>query len=165
MNLAEPPFHPRTLRDAFGCFATGVTVVTGRDAAGAAIGLTANSFTSVSLDPPLLLFCPANGASALPGLRATGRFAINILDLDGQHVADRFTRKGVDRFAEAEWEEWDGLPVLTAAKAAFGCTLHADHDGGDHRIIVGRVTRLGLAPDRESLLYVHGRYERVHVGG
>ncbi len=165
MENAQPPFDPRLLRDAFGCFATGVTVVTGSTADGTRFGLTANSFTSVSLDPPLLLFCPANTASALPALRDTGRFAINILDLDGQVVADRFTKKGVDRFADAEWDEWDGLPILATAKAAFACTLHADHDGGDHRIIVGRVTRLGQAADRESLLYLHGRYRRVHVGG
>ncbi len=165
MDFAAPPFDPRQLRDAFGCFATGVTVVTGRSPDGLRIGLTANSFTSVSLDPPLLLFCPANGASALPFLRSTGRFAINVLDIDGQAVADRFARKDIDRFAEADWQDWDGLPVLGAAKAAFACTLHADHDGGDHRILVGRVTRFALAPDRESLLYLHGRYRRVHVGG
>jgi flavin reductase (DIM6/NTAB) family NADH-FMN oxidoreductase RutF len=164
MELAQPPFDPRVLRDAFGCFATGVTIVTGRDPAGARVGLTANSFTSVSLDPPLLLFCPARTASALPALQASGRFAINVLDIDGQAVADRFTKKGIDRFAEAEWIEWDGLPVLAAAKAAFACELHADYDGGDHRIIVGRITRYGLAPERESLLYLHGRYRRVHDG-
>ena len=165
MDLTLPPFDPRHLRNAFGCFATGVTVVTGRAADGTRTGLTANSFTSVSLDPPLLLFCPANTASALPALRESGRFAINVLDLDNQHVADRFTKKGIDRFADAEWEEWDGLPVLKHAKAAFACTLHADHDGGDHRIIVGKVTRLGFLNSRESLLYLHGRYRRVHVDG
>jgi len=165
MDSSTLTLDPRGLRDAFGSFATGVTVVTGRAADGTRTGLTANSFTSVSLDPPLLLFCPANTASALPALRETGRFAINILDLDGQSVADRFTRKGVDRFADADWQEWDGLPVLGSAKAAFACTLHADHDGGDHRIIVGRVTRMGFSPDREALLYLHGRYRRVHVDG
>lgn len=164
MDLLLPPFEPRHLRNAFGCFATGVTVVTGRTPDGERAGLTANSFTSVSLDPPLLLFCPANSASALPMIRTTGRFAINILDIDGQAVADRFTRKDVDRFAEADWLEWEGLPVLAAAKAAFACELHADHDGGDHRIIVGRILQYGLAPERESLLYLHGRYRRVHVG-
>ncbi|MFZ4688600.1 MAG: flavin reductase family protein [Polymorphobacter sp.] len=165
MDLASPPFDARTLRDAFGSFATGVTIVTGRDQDGNRIGLTANSFTSVSLDPPLLLFCPANTASALPALRATGRFAVNVLAADGQHVSDRFARKGIDRFAEADWDEWDGLPVLRDAKAAFSCTLHADHDGGDHRIIVGLITRLGFAPAREALLYLHGRYRLVHVAG
>jgi flavin reductase (DIM6/NTAB) family NADH-FMN oxidoreductase RutF len=164
MNLASPPFESRHLRDAFGCFATGVTVITGCTEDGTRTGLTANSFTSVSLDPPLLLFCPANGASALPLIRSSGRFAVNILDIDGQAVADRFTQKGIDRFADADWLDWDGLPVLAAAKAAFACDLHADHDGGDHRIVVGRIRRYGLAPERESLLYLHGRYRRVHVG-
>ncbi len=163
-RLATAPFEPRLLRDAFGCFATGVTVVTGQTAAGQRVGLTANSFTSVSLDPPLLLFCPANGASALPAFRETGRFAINILDLDAQSVADRFVRKDVDRFGDHDWQDWDGVPVLAAAKAAFACELHADHDGGDHRIIVGRVIRLALDTSREPLLYLHGRYRRVHVG-
>ena len=150
MELSIPPFNPRHLRDAFGCFATGVTVVTGLGSDGTRVGLTANSFTSVSLDPPLL--------------RATGRFAINILSTDERPIADRFAQKGVNRFADARWIEWDGLPVLGDAKAAFACDIHADHDGGDHRIIVGRITRYGLAPERESLLYLHGRYRRVHDG-
>ena len=165
MDANPNSFDARTLRDAFGCFATGVTIVTGRGTDGARTGLTANSFTSVSLDPPLLLFCPANTASALPALRESRRFAINVLDLEAQPVADRFTKKGIDRFADADWEDWDGLPVLTAAKAAFACTLHADYDGGDHRIIVGRVTRLAYSNSRESLLYIHGRYRRAHVDG
>lgn len=158
------PFDSRLLRDAFGCFATGVTVVTSQSPTGERVGLTANSFTSVSLDPPLLLFCPASGASALPVLRESGRFAINILASDGQVVADRFTKHGIDRFADGDWQDWDGVPVLASAKAAFACTLHADHDGGDHRIIVGRVTRMALDQGREPLLYLHGRYRRVQFG-
>jgi flavin reductase (DIM6/NTAB) family NADH-FMN oxidoreductase RutF len=164
MNLASEPFDPRTLRDAFGCFATGVTVITTQDEVGTRLGLTANSFSSVSLDPPLLLFCPANSASILPGIRASGRFAVNILANASQAVADRFTRKNIDRFADANWDEWDGVPVLADAKAAFACTLHADHEGGDHRIIVGRITSFGLHSTRESLLYLHGRYRRLDVG-
>lgn len=163
MTNAYAPFDPRLLRDAFGCFATGVTVITSQSLSGERVGLTANSFTSLSLDPPLLLFCPANGASALPALRATKRFAVNILAADASHVSDRFAKKGIDRFAEADWLEWEGLPVLADAKAAFACNLYADHDGGDHRIIVGEVTRLGFAPAREALLYLHGRYRLVHV--
>ncbi len=164
MLSVQPPFDARSLRDAFGCFATGITVVTAHDEAGGRIGLTANSFTSVSLDPPLLLFCPANGASALAGIRAYGRFAVNILSEASRPVADRFTRKGIDRFAESEWLEWEGVPVLADAKAAFACTVYADHDGGDHRIIVGRITRFGLAPERASLIYLHGRYRRLDDG-
>ncbi|WP_416907741.1 MAG: flavin reductase family protein [Polymorphobacter sp.] len=164
MTPAAPPFDARALRDAFGCFATGVTVITTQDDAGNRLGLTANSFTSVSLDPPLLLFCPANNASILPGIHTSGRFAVNILANASQAVADRFTRKNIDRFADASWEDWDGVPVLADAKAAFACTLHADHDGGDHRIIVGRITRFGLNTTRELLLYLHGRYRRLDVG-
>ena len=161
----DAELDPRTLRDAFGCFATGVTVVTATGSDGVRVGLTANSFTSLSLDPPLLLFCPALGASALPVLRDTGRFAINVLDLDDEAVASRFASKVSDRFAGAQWHDWDGLPVLASAKAAFACRLHADYDGGDHRIMVGRVTRVAYDRNRESLLYLHGRYRRVHVGG
>ena len=94
----------------------------------------------------------------------SGRFAINILDLDGQTVANRFTQRDLDRFGDHDWLDWDGVPVLATAKAAFACELHADHDGGDHRIVVGRVTRLALDTAREPLLYLHGRYRRVHVG-
>ncbi|MGL4543659.1 MAG: flavin reductase family protein [Polymorphobacter sp.] len=160
---AAEPFDPRTLRDAFGCFATGVTVVTGRNAEGVGVGLTANSFTSLSLDPPLLLFCPAKSASALPVLRATGRFAINVLHLESEPVANRFASRNVDRFADAVWEDWDGLPILADALASFACTLHAEHDGGDHIIMVGKIERLRFEQTRDPLLYLKGRYRRVDV--
>ena len=158
-----PPIDPRRLRDAFGCFTTGVTIVTGRARDGTRVGLTANSFTSLSLDPPLLLFCPAVTASALPVLRDTARFAINVLHLDAQELAQRFTRRDIDRFAEGDWEDWDGLPVLADAMASFTCDLHADYDGGDHAIIVGRVRQLRFTAEHSPLLYLQGRYRRVHV--
>ncbi len=157
------PHDARALRSAFGCFATGVTVVTGCSADGTRVGLTANSLTSVSLQPPLLLFCPALTASALPALRASGRFVVNVLTTQEQAVADRFAQRDVDRFAGAEWHDWDGLPVLANAMASFVCTLHADHDGGDHAIIVGRVERLRFRTAPDPLLYFQGRYRQVHV--
>ncbi|WP_226896132.1 flavin reductase family protein [Polymorphobacter sp. PAMC 29334] len=157
------PNDARRLRDAFGAFATGVTVVTTRGPDGNRVGLTANSLTSVSLDPPLLLFCPARTASALPTVEASQRFAINVLAADQQAVADRFARRDVDRFAEATWEDWDGLPILTGALANFACTMFADHDGGDHRVIIGRVERLRMNAERDPLLYFRGAYRRVHV--
>lgn len=153
---------PRRLRDAFGAFATGVTVVTGVDADGRRVGLTANSFTSVSLDPPLLLVCPARGASALPALR-TGRFVVNVLTLDQQAVAEAFTQRGIDRFAGGVWSDWQGLPVLDDAMANFGCDLHAELDGGDHAILVGRIRALRTVPGTEPLLYLQGRFRQVHV--
>jgi len=160
---AAEPFDARALRDAFGCFATGVTVVTGRGVDGVSVGLTANSFTSLSLDPPLLLFCPAKTASALPALRATGRFVINVLHHAAEPVANRFASRNVDRFADSDWEDWDGLPVLADALANFACTLHAEHDGGDHIIMVGRIERLRYAHTHDPLLYVKGRYRQVRT--
>jgi flavin reductase (DIM6/NTAB) family NADH-FMN oxidoreductase RutF len=157
------PTDARRLRDAFGAFATGVTVVTARGDDGGRVGLTANSLTSVSLDPPLLLFCPAQTASALPVLQASKRFAINVLAVDQRAIADRFGRKNVDRFAGAEWEDWDGLPVLSGALANFACTLFADHDGGDHRVVIGAVQRLRVNAVHDPLLYFRGAYRQVHV--
>lgn len=157
------PLDPRALRDAFGTFATGVTVVTGLGADGTRVGLTANSLTSVSLDPPLLLFCPARAASALPALRASGRFAINVLAVDQQAVADRFAQRGVDRFADAAWDDWDGLPILAGALANFACTRFAEHDGGDHVVVVGRIERLRSVAGSDPLLYFKGAYRQVHV--
>ena len=154
---------PRALRDAFGSFATGVTIVTGTDGGGARVGLTANSFTSVSLDPPLLLVCPARGASALPALQASRRFAVNVLTLDQQSVAERFTQRGVNRFASGDWQDWHGVPVLAHAMASFVCDLDAELDGGDHAILVGRIVALRTRPETEPLLYLRGRYRQVHV--
>lgn len=162
---APSDFDPRALRDAFGAFATGVTVVTGVDADGNRVGLTANSFTSVSLDPPLLLVCPARTASALPVLQVSARFAVNVLTLDQQAIAERFTKRNIDRFADADWTDWHGLPVLGGTCASFVCDLHAELDGGDHAILVGRVTALRIDHEAEPLLYVRGRYRRVHVAG
>ncbi len=162
-RMEPTDLDPRVLRDAFGAFATGVTVVTGVDENGGRVGLTANSFTSVSLDPPLLLVCPARGASALPALQASRRFAVNVLTLDQQAVADRFTKRDIDRFAGDAWHDWHGVPVLDAAMANFVCELHALLDGGDHAILVGRVVALHTRPDTEPLLYLRGRYRQIHV--
>ena len=86
-----------------------------------------------------------------------------MLALDQQAVAERFTQRGVDRFAGGGWTEWHGLPVLAETCASFVCDLHAELDGGDHAILVGRVTALRTHPQAEPLLYVRGRYRQVHV--
>ena len=163
MTADHDPTDARRLRDAFGAFATGVTVVTAIGADGVRVGLTANSLTSVSLDPPLLLFCPARSASALPALRASRRFAVNVLANDQAHVADRFARRGIDRFAEATWHDLAGLPVLDGALASFACTLDAEHDGGDHVVVIGRVEAIRASGGHDPLLYFRGAYRRVHV--
>jgi len=153
----------RTLRDALGCFATGVTVVTTRDGEGRPVGLTANSFTSVSLDPPLLLVCLAKTASSLPCFAVAEAFAVNVLHIGQQTVSGRFASKTEDRFAGTPWEVWDtGAPIVENSLASFDCTRHAWHDAGDHVILIGHVQRVRFEPRRDPLLYFRGRYRRLH---
>lgn len=153
----------RTFRDALGCFATGVTIVTAMDADGLPVGLTANSFTSVSLDPPLLLVCIANNAGTKPVLESAERFAVNVLQIGQQPTSNRFAGRGEDRFASTPWQVGEfGTPVLTGSLASFECSRHALHDGGDHIILVGRVMKAMFEPRRDPLLYFRGKYRRLH---
>lgn len=151
--------NQRALRDAFGCFATGVTIVTSLGPDGAPIGFTANSFSSVSLDPPLLLVCPDKRASSLPAIRAAGRFGVNVLASHQRPISERFARRGVHRFAEGQWTpDTGGIPMLEEACANFSCLLEADVDAGDHVILVGRITGFRAAPNRAPLMYLRGCY-------
>jgi flavin reductase (DIM6/NTAB) family NADH-FMN oxidoreductase RutF len=153
----------RTFRDALGCFATGVTIITAMGPDGQPIGLTANSFTSVSLDPPLLLVCVANNAGSATVLREAQRFAVNVLQIGQQPTSNRFAGKGEDRFANTPWEVGEfGTPVLTGSLSSFECARDAVHDGGDHFILVGRVLKAMFEPRRDPLLYFRGKYRRLH---
>ncbi|MCS6987402.1 MAG: flavin reductase family protein [Sphingomonadaceae bacterium] len=155
----------RALRDAFGCFATGVTIVTSADAEGRPVGFTANSFTSVSLDPPQLLVCVAKTASSLPAIRAHRLFGVSVLADSQRALAERFARRGVDRFAAGHWVEAEsGVLLLEGACAHFACRLDLEVDSGDHVILVGRIDSFRAAPDREPLLYLRGRYVRAEAG-
>ncbi len=153
----------RTLRDAMGCFATGITIVTAIDAAGIPIGLTANSFTSVSLDPPLLLVCIANTAGTAPVLRQSQHFGVNVLQTSQQPASNRFAGKGEDRFAAIAWGPGEtGAPLLDGSLVSFECQRHAVHEGGDHFLLVGEVVRAQFEPRRDPLLYFRGKYRRLH---
>jgi flavin reductase (DIM6/NTAB) family NADH-FMN oxidoreductase RutF len=165
IELGEGGLHDaRALRDAFGCFTTGVTVITTVCADGRKVGLTANSFTSVSLDPPLALICVDLKSSSLPWLDAAGVFAVNVLHAEHQELARNFVRKDVDRFAGVDTETWKtGVPVLSGCMANFECETHQVFDAGDHRVYVGRVVKLRYDPDHEPLVYLQGRFRRVHV--
>ncbi|MFN7398248.1 MAG: flavin reductase family protein [Sandaracinobacter sp.] len=149
----------RALRDAFGCFATGITIVTSFDEGGTPVGFTANSFTSVSLDPPLLLVCPGKSASSLPAIRKTGLFGVSVLSSGQRAVAERFAKRGVDRFAEGEWVESEsGILLLEGACANFACKLAQDIDAGDHQLLLGRIDSFRSAHDRQPLMYLKGAY-------
>ncbi len=131
---------PRALRDAFGAFLTGVTVVTTHDADGAPIGFTANSFASVSLEPPLLLVCLARSSRNFVPLTQAPGFAVNVLSQGQKEVSNTFARPVEDRFATVDWTVGpNGSPILSDVAAWFDCTMHQIVDGGDHVVLIGRI--------------------------
>lgn len=154
---------PRTLRDALGCFATGVTVVTCVDPDGAPVGLTANSFTSLSLDPPLLLVCVARSSVTAGALAAAQNFAVNVLQTCQRPASITFSTRGEDRFGQTDWSMGEhGAPVLLDSLSVFECRRHAVHEGGDHFILVGEVVKASFEPGLDPLLYFRGSYRRLH---
>ena len=154
---------PRTLRDALGCFATGVTVVTCLNGEGHPAGLTVNSFTSVSLDPPLLLVCIAREAASAAALTSAANFAVNVLQTGQQPASIRFSTRAEDRFGVNDWTRGEfGAPVLEESLSVFECERYGVHDGGDHHILVGRVVKASFDPNLDPLLYFRGRYRRLH---
>ncbi|WP_028464711.1 flavin reductase family protein [Nisaea denitrificans] len=146
-------------RDVMGRFATGVTVVTTVNQ-GRLDGFTASSFSSVSLDPPLVLVCIGKDATCHDAFSASGCFAINILSADQANLSVRFSSDVGDRFDGVKHEPWvTGAPVLDGALAVIDCTLHAVHEAGDHSILVGRVERLGpIRGEAKPLIYYRGAY-------
>ena len=153
---------PRTLRDALGCFATGVTVVTCLND-GEPAGLTVNSFTSVSLDPPLLLVCIAKAAASAGALISAPHFAINVLQTGQQPASIRFSTRDEDRFGTTPWACGEaGAPILEESLGVFECERFAVYDGGDHHILVGRVEKASFDAGLDPLLYFRGRYRRLH---
>lgn len=154
-------FDPREFRDALGAFATGVTVVTCMSDDGKPIGLTANSFNSVSLDPPLVLFSLDRGSFSFAHFRAAGHFAVNILSDAQQEISRHFARASEDKWRDISFDvSGVGCPAFRDALAVFECSTHAIHDGGDHIIIVGRVERFTHRAG-DPLLYYRGRYARL----
>jgi flavin reductase (DIM6/NTAB) family NADH-FMN oxidoreductase RutF len=154
---------PRTLRDALGCFATGVTVVTCLTADGSPAGLTVNSFTSVSLDPPLLLVCLAKPAPSAIALIEASRFAVNVLQTGQQPASIRFATRDEDRFGTTPWSCGEaGAPILKDSLGVFECERFAVYDGGDHHILVGQVVKASFDTSLDPLLYFRGRYRRLH---
>jgi flavin reductase (DIM6/NTAB) family NADH-FMN oxidoreductase RutF len=154
---------PRTLRDALGCFATGVTVVTCLTGNDTPAGLTVNSFTSVSLDPPLLLVCLAKVAASAAALTAASHFAVNVLQTGQQPASIRFATRDEDRFGTTPWACGEaGAPILKDSLGVFECRRHAVHDAGDHHILIGEVVKASFDASLDPLLYFRGRYRRLH---
>jgi flavin reductase (DIM6/NTAB) family NADH-FMN oxidoreductase RutF len=150
-------------RTALRTFAAGVTVVTTLDRAGRPSGLTASAFTSVSLDPPLVLVCVDHTASAHPDFRARGWFAINVLRREQEALSRRFAASGGDKFQGAPWHEGQaGLPLLDGALATLECRIVDTHEAGDHTIFIGQVENASVAGG-QPLVYFHGGYHSLAV--
>lgn len=159
--MTETSFIPgpdtaREFRDALGCFGTGVTVVTAMTQRGPA-AITANSFTSVSLEPPLVLWCLANDSTRYDAFARADSYAIHVMAEDQLDMAIGFARDGLD-FSEADWAPGpDGTPILTRSLARFDCRATARHEAGDHLIIVGQVHGAMLCPGK-GLMFKRGQF-------
>lgn len=155
-TIVPGPDTARAYRDALGCFGTGVTVITATTAQGP-LAITANSFSSVSLDPPLVLWCAAKGSPRHDGFAAARHYAIHVMGEEQQALAVHFARFGT-RFDGIDWApDGNGVPILTGCLARFDCAATARHDAGDHTIIVGRVLRATHRPG-QGLMYKRGQY-------
>jgi 3-hydroxy-9,10-secoandrosta-1,3,5(10)-triene-9,17-dione monooxygenase reductase component len=149
---------PQAMREVMGHFASGVTVVTAVTDGGP-IGFTCQSFSSLSLDPPLVVFAPGRASRTWPLLRGIGRFCINVLAEGQDAVSQNFARSGVDKFAGVPWRPSAlGSPVLDDVVAWIDAELWAEYDGGDHTLAVARVLDLGADERRRPLLYHRGEY-------
>ena len=149
---------PAVMRDVLGHFVSGVTVVTALAAEGP-VGFTCQSFSSLSLDPPLVAFAPARTSTTWPQLRAAGRFCVNVLAEEQSDLSRQFARSGTDKYAGVSWAPSPhGSPVLQDVVAWIDSELWAEYDGGDHTIVVARVLDLGADASRTPLLFHRGAY-------
>jgi 3-hydroxy-9,10-secoandrosta-1,3,5(10)-triene-9,17-dione monooxygenase reductase component len=155
-------FDLRELRNAFGCFPTGVTVVTGPKPGGGHVGFTANSFSSVSLDPPMLLVSLARNADCFLAFMEAPSFAVNVLAADQEGLSRHFASKSPDKFAGLEVAiAGDGAALIEGCVAHFLCRVVSRYEAGDHVILVGGVTAFKYWPDRPPLVFARGRYGQV----
>ena len=161
LSATEPgtadPGHQR-FRQVLGHFATGVTVITGLDD-GEPVGFACQAFTALSLEPPLVLCCPATTSGTWRRLARTGRFCANILTAGQRDLARRFGVSGPDKFAGVTWSpDPQGLPVLPDVLTWVSCAVETVHEAGDHYVVIARVISLGASTAGEPLLFYRGRF-------
>ena len=153
------PSDPRLFRDALGRFATGVTVVTAlEEGGGGPVGITVNSFASVSLTPALVLWSAARSSMRHRHFSVATAFAIHVLRAEQRAVAERFTRSGHGFEGLEHRRNAEGVPLIDGVLARFECVTEATHEGGDHTIIIGRITRFDHAAEGAPLSFFAGRY-------
>ena len=157
-EVAMTEFDPKAFRFALGNFATGVTVVTTRGLDDEDIGVTASSFNSVSLDPPLVLWSLDKKSFSMQAFQRSGHFIINVLSAGQVDISNRFARAGEDKFAGLEVKRGiDGIAMLPGCTAHFQCAIEYEYEGGDHVILVGRVKDFEVS-SRPGLIFQQGRY-------
>lgn len=165
-NEQEALDRSRLVREVLGHFATGVAVITATSTEGEPVGMSVNSFTSVSLEPPLVLFCAGRQSGTWKSIQASGQFCANILDITQQDLAGRFASRTADRFAGVEYKQGvTGSPVLAGASAFVDCRIVSELDGGDHVIVVGEVLDHGMSHDPTPLVFYRSRYSAVSGEG
>ena len=153
--------NPKDFRNTVGLFATGITVITTVDENGKAIGLTANSFTSVSLNPPIVLVCIDRAVTSFNAFQTAGEFAVNILGSEQTEISNKFATSGDEKWLGVEFETWAGrAPILQNCLANIECKTREIHESGDHIIITGEVTTLA-SKDGNQLLYWRGQYAQL----
>ena len=158
-SALAPSFSLPEFRAALGMFATGVTIVTARGPDGVPVGLTANSFNSVSLTPPLVLWSLARSAGSMPAFERGSHYAINILAAEQHALAERFASKAIDRFEGLAFREGaGGAPIIEGAAAVFECFNRSRYEEGDHVIFVGEVERCERREGAQPLIFHGGRY-------
>lgn len=163
LQALPPSFSPAEFRSALGMFATGVTIVTARAADGKLVGLTANSFNSVSISPPLVLWSLARSAGSMAAFSTGSHYAINILGADQQDLAKQFAAKGPDRFAGVQFLPGaGGAPLIQGAAATFECFNRSRYEEGDHVIFVGEVERCSYQQGASPLLFHGGKFYAEH---
>lgn len=151
-------------REVAGRFATGVAVITAADSEGP-VGFTAQSFTSVSLEPPLVSVCPGKGVASWARIAPTGKFCVNVLSEGQESLSRTFATKEADKFAGVGYSTdlCPAGPVLDGILAWIGCRIVAEHEGGDHVIVVGEVEDLGVGPGKRPLLFYRGGYAGIEL--
>ena len=149
-------------RSALGRFASGVTIVTTRDASGKLHGITVSAFCSVSLEPPLVLVCIEKTTGSHFAFQESSSFVVNLLAADQQYLSDRFASHLPDKFDTVKCRLGiDDLPVLDDTLATLECRLKTSHDAGDHTIFVGQIERTTIRDDEKPLIYFHGNYREI----
>jgi 3-hydroxy-9,10-secoandrosta-1,3,5(10)-triene-9,17-dione monooxygenase reductase component len=165
--IGNTALDPRTFRDALGLYASGITVIAAHDG-NEPLGFTCQSFYSVSTDPPLISFSVMVTSSTYPRIRETGKFSVNVLSKAQQSISNQFARRGIDKWAGIAWKMSDGQnPIIDDTLTWLDCEIVAEHQAGDHYIVIGQVLTIG-SNDRyidEPLVYFKGNYRHLNDSG